>query len=82
MGAVVLGLAGACLWVLAFAVVVQRQRVLARRLARVERAAGARPPRPPGAGLRVVPTRRRSRKPSPTVTQLARLGTPLQRARG
>lgn len=41
-----LAFAGVCLWMLSIAIVVQRQRVLARRLARLERAAGLRR-RPP-----------------------------------
>jgi hypothetical protein len=41
-----LAVAGACLWVLAMFVLAQRQRVLARRIARLERSAGVRRRRP------------------------------------
>lgn len=46
-----LALAGAGLWVLAVAVIAQRQRVLHRRLVRIERRLGLRqlPPAPPRA---------------------------------
>lgn len=88
MTAIVLAAAGAFLWFTAMAVVAQRQRVLDRRLARVERALGLRrrpvvhdlasgpPPisdRPP-----LPPSLRRP----PTVQQLAALATPLHRFGG
>ena len=41
-----LAFAGAVGWMLSIAIVVQRQRVLARRLARIERMAGVRARRP------------------------------------
>lgn len=85
--------AGAGLWVAAMAVLAQRQRVLARRLTRLERAAGLRRRPPAGASFTVSTVNRVGRSPesvravpaprrSPTVQQLARLATPLQRAGG
>ena len=53
----ILALAGAVGWMLSMAIVVQRQRVLARRLARLERAAGVRARRPPHDLLSVPATR-------------------------
>lgn len=49
-----LAFAGAVLWVLSIAIVVQRQRVLHRRLARIERIVGVRRRRPPPDDLLTV----------------------------
>lgn len=81
-----LAFASAVLWFGATAVVVQRQRVLHRRLARLERAAGIRRPvasiagvyRPPGgqqpARAVIPPTSDRPPKPPPPRVSWARVG--------
>ena len=88
-----LAFAGAVGWMLSIAIVVQRQRVLARRLARLERIAGLRR-RPPHDDLLSVLAPRVAAKGHvpkppppgfrtlPTVQQLAALARPLQRAGG